>query len=80
MSGKPALCLLTVYAVLCVVLSMPDSVEEMCSEVPRLDRLLKDINDISESGARYTEMPQVRRAWTVFHLFIFISPLFNQVG
>jgi hypothetical protein len=44
---------------------MPDSVEEMCSEVPRLDRLLKDINDISESGARYTEMPQVRRAWTV---------------
>uniref|UniRef100_A0AAZ3S6C9 Ryanodine receptor 3 n=1 Tax=Oncorhynchus tshawytscha TaxID=74940 RepID=A0AAZ3S6C9_ONCTS len=41
------------------ILSMPDSVEEMCSEVPRLDRLLKDINDISESGARYTEMPQV---------------------
>ncbi|KAM9420371.1 ryanodine receptor 3-like [Salvelinus alpinus] len=41
------------------ILSMPDSVEEMCSEMPRLDRLLKDINDISESGARYTEMPQV---------------------
>ncbi|XP_038841070.1 ryanodine receptor 3-like [Salvelinus namaycush] len=41
------------------ILSMPDSVEEMCSEMPRLDCLLKDINDISESGARYTEMPQV---------------------
>uniref|UniRef100_A0A673ZNA9 Ryanodine receptor 3 n=1 Tax=Salmo trutta TaxID=8032 RepID=A0A673ZNA9_SALTR len=41
------------------ILSMPDSVEEMCSDMPRLDRLLKDINDISESGARYTEMPQV---------------------
>uniref|UniRef100_A0A4W5KMW2 Ryanodine receptor 3 n=1 Tax=Hucho hucho TaxID=62062 RepID=A0A4W5KMW2_9TELE len=41
------------------ILSMPDSVEEMCPEMPRLDRLLKDINDISESGARYTEMPQV---------------------
>ncbi|KAK6297768.1 hypothetical protein J4Q44_G00323510 [Coregonus suidteri] len=41
------------------ILSMPDSVEEMCPEMPRLDGLLKDINDISESGARYTEMPQV---------------------
>uniref|UniRef100_A0A667YZJ8 Ryanodine receptor 3 n=1 Tax=Myripristis murdjan TaxID=586833 RepID=A0A667YZJ8_9TELE len=41
------------------ILSMPDSVEEMCPEMPRLDRLLKDINDVSESGARYTEMPQV---------------------
>ncbi|XP_028972792.2 ryanodine receptor 3 isoform X1 [Esox lucius] len=41
------------------ILSMPDSVVEMCPEMPRLDGLLKDINDISESGARYTEMPQV---------------------
>ncbi|KAM4600943.1 ryanodine receptor 3 [Polymixia lowei] len=41
------------------ILSMPDTVEEMCPEMPRLDGLLKDIIDISESGARYTEMPQV---------------------
>lgn len=38
---------------------MPDSVEEMCPEMPRLDKLLKDVNDISESGARYSDMPQV---------------------
>ncbi|KAG9336517.1 hypothetical protein JZ751_002864 [Albula glossodonta] len=41
------------------ILSMPDTVEEMCSEMPRLDGLMKDINDMSESGARYTEMPHV---------------------
>lgn len=44
---------------LLVVLSMPDTVEEMCPEMPRLDGLMKDIHDISESGARYTEMPHV---------------------
>lgn len=27
--------------------------------MPRLDGLMKDIHDISESGARYTEMPHV---------------------
>ncbi|XP_061602252.1 ryanodine receptor 3 isoform X2 [Cololabis saira] len=41
------------------ILSMPDTVEEMCPEMPRLDKLLKDINDISESGARYSDIPQV---------------------
>lgn len=42
------------------VLSMPDTVEEMCPEMPRLDKLLKDVDDVSESGARYSDMPQVR--------------------
>ncbi|KAI3364144.1 hypothetical protein L3Q82_010961 [Scortum barcoo] len=41
------------------ILSMPDTVEEMCPEMPRLDRLLKDVSDVSESGARYSDMPQV---------------------
>uniref|UniRef100_A0A7N6A988 Ryanodine receptor 3 n=1 Tax=Anabas testudineus TaxID=64144 RepID=A0A7N6A988_ANATE len=41
------------------ILSMPDTVEEMCPEMPCLDRLLKDVNDVSESGARYSDMPQV---------------------
>ncbi|TSO67486.1 Ryanodine receptor 3 [Bagarius yarrelli] len=41
------------------ILSMPDTVEQMCPEVPHLDCLVKDINDLSESGARYTEMPHV---------------------
>lgn len=40
---------------------MPDTVEEMCPEMPRLDKLLKDVNDVSESGARYSDMPQVGR-------------------
>lgn len=34
--------------------------EEMCPEIPRLDKLLRDVNDVSESGARYSDVPQVR--------------------
>lgn len=45
---------------------MPDTVEEMCPEIPRLDKLLKDVNDVSESGARYSDMPQVG---TVKHMY-----------
>uniref|UniRef100_A0A3Q3FF02 Ryanodine receptor 3 n=1 Tax=Labrus bergylta TaxID=56723 RepID=A0A3Q3FF02_9LABR len=41
------------------ILSMPDTVEEMCPELPELQKLLKDVNDVSESGARYSDMPQV---------------------
>ncbi|XP_050933915.1 ryanodine receptor 3 isoform X3 [Lates calcarifer] len=41
------------------ILGIPDSVEEMCPGMPRLDGLMKDINDMAESGARYTEMPHV---------------------
>ena len=49
--------------VLALVLSMPDTVEEMCPELPHLDGLLKNIHDLSETGARYTEMPQVCIVW-----------------
>ncbi len=43
----------------CSVVGLPESVEDVCPEMPRLDGLMKDINDMSESGARYTEMPHV---------------------
>lgn len=45
-----------------LVLSMPDTVEEMCPELPLLDKLLQDVSDVSESGARYNDMPEVRKA------------------
>ncbi|XP_041123116.1 ryanodine receptor 3 isoform X8 [Polyodon spathula] len=41
------------------VLGMPDTVEELCPDMPQLEGLMKDINDMAESGARYTEMPHV---------------------
>ncbi|KAM9842965.1 LOW QUALITY PROTEIN: ryanodine receptor 3 [Aulostomus maculatus] len=41
------------------ILGIPDCVEQMCPGMPRLDGLIKDINDMAESGARYTEMPHV---------------------
>ncbi|XP_074091124.1 ryanodine receptor 3 isoform X9 [Macrotis lagotis] len=41
------------------ILGMPDSVEEMCPDIPQLDGLMKEINNLAESGARYTEMPHV---------------------
>ncbi|KAG9481022.1 hypothetical protein GDO78_010331 [Eleutherodactylus coqui] len=41
------------------ILGMPDTIEEMCPEMPHLEGLMKEINDLAESGARYTEMPHV---------------------
>jgi ryanodine receptor 3 len=34
-------------------------VEEMCPDIPQLEGLMKEINDLAESGARYMEMPHV---------------------
>ncbi len=33
--------------------------QELCLDIPELDVLLKEIGDLAESGARYTEMPHV---------------------
>ncbi|XP_019482753.1 PREDICTED: ryanodine receptor 3 [Hipposideros armiger] len=41
------------------ILGMPDTVEEMCPDLPQLEGLMKEINDLAESGARYTEMPHI---------------------
>lgn len=41
------------------VLGLPNEVQELCPDIPELDALLKDIGDLAESGARYTEMPHV---------------------
>ncbi|OCT64786.1 hypothetical protein XELAEV_18041025mg [Xenopus laevis] len=41
------------------VLGMPETVEQMCPDMPHLEGLMKEINELAESGARYTEMPQV---------------------
>ncbi|KAM9113707.1 LOW QUALITY PROTEIN: ryanodine receptor 1 [Pangshura tecta] len=41
------------------ILGLPSCVEEMCPDIPELERLLKEISGLAESGARYTEMPHV---------------------
>lgn len=41
------------------VLGLPNQVEELCPDIPELEVLMKDIHDLAESGARYTEMPHV---------------------
>ncbi|XP_077663132.1 ryanodine receptor 1-like, partial [Eretmochelys imbricata] len=41
------------------ILGLPSCVEEMCPDVPELERLMKEISGLAESGARYTEMPHV---------------------
>uniref|UniRef100_A0A671NSP4 Ryanodine receptor 1-like n=1 Tax=Sinocyclocheilus anshuiensis TaxID=1608454 RepID=A0A671NSP4_9TELE len=40
------------------ILGLPNHVHELC-DIPELDILLKEIGDLAESGARYTEMPHV---------------------
>ncbi|XP_056911324.1 ryanodine receptor 1-like isoform X4 [Takifugu flavidus] len=41
------------------ILGLPNEVQELCPDIPELDVLLKEIGDLAESGARYTEMPHV---------------------
>lgn len=41
------------------VLGLPSQVEELCPDIPELEVLMKEIHDLAESGARYTEMPHV---------------------
>ncbi|KAI9548377.1 Ryanodine receptor 1 [Dissostichus eleginoides] len=41
------------------ILGLPNEVHELCPDIPELDALLKEIGDLAESGARYTEMPHV---------------------
>ena len=41
------------------VLGLPNSVEEMCPDIPQLEGLMKEILDLAESGAQYTQMPHV---------------------
>ncbi|KAF5896903.1 ryanodine receptor 1-like isoform X3, partial [Clarias magur] len=41
------------------ILGLPSQVEELCLDIPELDVLMKEISDLAESGARYTEMPHV---------------------
>ncbi|TRY98674.1 hypothetical protein DNTS_033428 [Danionella cerebrum] len=41
------------------ILGLPNEVQELCLDIPELDILLKEIGDLAESGARYTEMPHV---------------------
>lgn len=33
--------------------------EELCPDIPELEILIKEIHDLADSGARYTEMPHV---------------------
>uniref|UniRef100_A0A1A8C289 Ryanodine receptor 1b (Skeletal) n=1 Tax=Nothobranchius kadleci TaxID=1051664 RepID=A0A1A8C289_NOTKA len=41
------------------ILGIPNQVEELCTDIPELELLMKEIYDLAESGARYTEMPHV---------------------
>ncbi|XP_062407677.1 ryanodine receptor 1b isoform X3 [Sardina pilchardus] len=41
------------------ILGLPNEVQELCPDIPELDILMKEIGDLAESGARYTEMPHV---------------------
>ncbi|XP_038623542.1 ryanodine receptor 1 isoform X2 [Tachyglossus aculeatus] len=41
------------------LLGLPNCVEEMCPDIPDLERLMREIGGLAESGARYTEMPHV---------------------
>ncbi|XP_068795351.1 ryanodine receptor 2 isoform X1 [Struthio camelus] len=41
------------------VLNLPTSVEEVCSNIPSLVKLMEEIVELAESGIRYTQMPHI---------------------
>uniref|UniRef100_A0A8D0E9V2 Ryanodine receptor 2 n=1 Tax=Salvator merianae TaxID=96440 RepID=A0A8D0E9V2_SALMN len=40
-------------------LNLPNSVEELCPNIPSLEKLMEEIVELAESGIRYTQMPHV---------------------
>uniref|UniRef100_A0A8D0HN71 Ryanodine receptor 2 n=1 Tax=Sphenodon punctatus TaxID=8508 RepID=A0A8D0HN71_SPHPU len=40
-------------------LNMPTSVEELCPNIPSLEKLMEEIVELAESGIRYTQMPHI---------------------
>uniref|UniRef100_A0A5F8GQR1 Ryanodine receptor 2 n=1 Tax=Monodelphis domestica TaxID=13616 RepID=A0A5F8GQR1_MONDO len=40
-------------------LNLPTSVEEVCPNIPSLEKLMDEIVELAESGIRYTQMPHV---------------------
>ncbi|KAJ6664647.1 hypothetical protein lerEdw1_006220 [Lerista edwardsae] len=40
-------------------LSLPNSVDELCPNIPSLEKLMEEIVELAESGIRYTQMPHV---------------------
>ncbi|XP_053461567.1 ryanodine receptor 2 isoform X2 [Nycticebus coucang] len=40
-------------------LSLPASVEDVCPNIPSLEKLMEEIVELAESGIRYTQMPHV---------------------
>ncbi|NXX75670.1 RYR2 protein, partial [Urocolius indicus] len=41
------------------VLDLPTSVEEICPNIPSLEKLMEEIVELAESGIRYTQMPHI---------------------
>lgn len=40
-------------------LSLPTNVEDVCPNIPSLEKLMEEIVELAESGIRYTQMPHV---------------------
>ncbi|KAG5194596.1 hypothetical protein JEQ12_012872, partial [Ovis aries] len=42
-----------------LALNLPTNVEDVCPNIPSLEKLMEEIVDLAESGIRYTQMPHV---------------------
>lgn len=54
-------CLFESVIFVCVplALSLPANVEDVCPNIPSLEKLMEEIVELAESGIRYTQMPHV---------------------
>lgn len=60
-SGRQASSLLQPFTFACAppALNLPASVEDVCPNIPSLEKLMGEIVEVAESGIRYTQMPHV---------------------
>lgn len=42
-----------------LALNLPTNVEDVCPNIPSLEKLMEEIVELAESGIRYTQMPHV---------------------
>lgn len=42
-----------------LALNLPSNVEDICPNIPSLEKLMEEIVELAESGIRYTQMPHV---------------------
>lgn len=51
--------IILIHNIVLLGFSLPNSIQELCPNIPSLEKLMEEIVELAESGIRYTQMPHV---------------------